>query len=215
MIDASSKNKKVEVGILGLQGDIEEHFSSVDLALSKSGSDGEAVLVKSSDDVKKIHALIIPGGESTVMGSLSSIKGMLPVLRQRIGSEGLPTLGTCAGMIMLAKKCFDRVVGETNQLLIGTLDIAVERNSFGRQRESFETQFDLDMVGGKNFHGVFIRAPSVKSVGDGVRVLATLEDSIMVAVQQGSTIATAFHPELSGSTLLHEYLISLAMGAAR
>jgi 5'-phosphate synthase pdxT subunit len=204
-------NGPFSIGILGLQGDIEEHLSCVDLALSRTGLKGEALLVKSVDDVKKIHALIIPGGESTVMGSLSHIKGMLPSLRERIagGSGNLPTLGTCAGMIMLAKKAFDRVVGETNQALIGALDIIVERNSFGRQRESFEAKLNIDVLGCSDFHGVFIRAPSVRSIGQEVKELARLGNSI-VAVQQGRVIATAFHPELSGSTLFHEHLIKMA-----
>ena len=143
------------------------------------------------------------------MGALSSIKGIMPALRERI-SDGLPTLGTCAGMILLAKKAQDRVVGETNQTLLGTLDITVERNSFGRQRESFEAELHLNLSGGSNFHGVFIRAPSVKSMGEGVKELARLDDTV-VAVQQDNTIATAFHPELSGSTIVHEYLVGLTM----
>jgi 5'-phosphate synthase pdxT subunit len=157
--------------------------------------------------VRRIDALIIPGGESTVMGSLSSVKGILPALRERI-SDGLPTLGTCAGMITLAKRVHDRVVGETGQSLIGTMDVTVERNSFGRQRESFETDLNLDLPGAGRFRGVFIRAPSVKSVGEGVKELARLGDAV-VAVQQGNMVGTAFHPELSGSTALHEHLIRL------
>jgi 5'-phosphate synthase pdxT subunit len=196
------------VGILGLQGDIEEHLSATSLALSRLGVEGEPLLVKSIDDVKRINALIIPGGESTVMGSLSSIKGVLPTLRERI-NNGLPTLGTCAGMITLAKRVRDRVVGETSQTLIGTMDITVERNSFGRQRESFEADLELDMPGAGKFHGVFIRAPSVKSFGQGVKELARLGDAV-VAVQQGNMIGTAFHPELSRSTILHEHLVRLA-----
>lgn len=195
------------MGVLGIQGDIEEHLSAIDIARSRSGVEGETILVKSLDDVRRIHVLIIPGGESTVIGALSSIKGIMPALRERI-NNGLPTLGTCAGMIMLAKKADDRVVRETNQMLIGTLDITVERNSFGRQRESFEADLKVNLPGAGNFHGVFIRAPSVKSVGEGVRELARLDETI-VAVQQGKMIGTSFHPELSGSTLFHEYLISL------
>jgi len=146
------------------------------------------------------------------MGALSSIKGVMPAIRERI-NKGLPTLGTCAGMIILAKKSQDRVVGETGQTLIGTLDITVERNSFGRQRESFEAELQLNLpaAGARNFHGVFIRSPSIKSMGEGVIELARLGDSV-VAVQQGNVIGTAFHPELSGSTLLHECLVSLIAG---
>lgn len=198
------------LGVLGLQGDIEEHLTAIDIARSRSGvEEGETVLVKSLDDVRRIQALIIPGGESTVIGALSSIKGMIPALRERI-ENGLPTLGTCAGMIMLAKKAQDRVVGETNQTLIGTMDITVERNSFGRQAESFEADLKLNLPSSSgSFHGVFIRAPSVKSLGEGVKELARLGNTV-VAVQQGKMVATSFHPELSGSTLLHEYLIDLA-----
>jgi 5'-phosphate synthase pdxT subunit len=113
-------------------------------------------------------------------------------------------------MIVLAKRATDRIVGQTNQALIGTLDIAVERNTFGRQMESFEADLTLDLPEATNFHGVFIRAPSVKFVGEGVKVLARLGEDV-VAVQQGNTICTAFQPELSGSTAVHEYLLSLLM----
>lgn len=199
------------VGVLGLQGDVEEHLSASEKALSKLELEGEPTLIKSADDAKRISALIIPGGESTVMGGLSSIKGILPTLRERIG-QGLPTLGTCAGMIMLAKGAEDRVVGRTNQPLLGSLDISVERNSFGRQAESFETSVELGIPGGDGFPGVFIRAPSVKSMGGGVKELGRLGDAV-VAVQQGKIIGTSFHPELSGSTLVHEFVIGLAAGS--
>ncbi|MDG7008285.1 MAG: pyridoxal 5'-phosphate synthase glutaminase subunit PdxT [Nitrososphaerota archaeon] len=198
-------SEKLTVGVLGLQGDLEEHIKAVENAHTNSA---EAVLVKDTDSMKKIDALIIPGGESTVMGGLSSIKGIVPALRDRI-TGGLPVLGTCAGMIMLAKKAYDRVVNETNQPLIGTLDVTVERNAFGRQRESFEARLNLTIPGGEDFSGVFIRAPVIKSTGEGVTELARFEGNI-VAVQQRNAIATSFHPELSGSTLVHEYLIGLA-----
>jgi len=204
----------VTVGVLGLQGDIEEHAAATGTALSRLGLTGEPIFVKSTDDVRRIHALVIPGGESTVMGGLSSIKGILPALRERINA-GLPTLGSCAGMIMLAARATDRVVGETGQPLIGALDITVERNSFGRQHESFETDLRVSLPGGENFHGVFIRAPSVKSLGDGVKELARLDDRI-VAVRQRNIIGTSFHPELSGSSLFHEQLIkSITSGVTR
>lgn len=200
---------RLVAGVLGLQGDVEEHLEALDRAISKLGVEGEVILVKSLEDVNRINALVIPGGESTTTGSLLSIKGLAPAIRERINS-GLPTLGTCAGMILLAKRARDRVVGETNQTLIGTLDITVERNSFGRQAESFETDIHLDLPGIGNFHAVFIRAPTIKSVGNGVKVLATLDDEV-VSVMQGNTIGTSFHPELSGSTAVHEYILGLAM----
>lgn len=198
----------VTVGVLALQGDVEEHMAATELARKRLEVEGETILVKSVEDVKKIDALVIPGGESTVMGGLSSVKGIIPALREKI-NDGMPTLGTCAGMIMLARKVEDREVGETKQVLIGGLDIAVERNSFGRQRESFETDLDLRHPEPGTFHAVFIRAPTVKSIGQGVKELARLDDRV-VAVQQGNVIGTAFHPELSGDTRFHQYLIRLA-----
>ena len=199
------------VGVLGLQGDVEEHLSSSEGALSALELDGEPILVKSAEDARRISVLVIPGGESTAMGELSSIKGILPTLRVRI-SQGMPTLGTCAGMVMLAKGAEDRAVGRMNQPLLGSLDINVERNSFGRQAESFEASVDLGIPGGENFPGVFIRAPSVKSMEGGVMELGRLGDTI-VAVRQGNVVGTSFHPELSGSTLLHEFVIGLAAGS--
>ncbi len=200
----------VTAGVFGLQGDVEEHLSALETARARTGIGGESILVKSVEDVKRVDALVIPGGESTVMGGLSSVKGLMPSLRERIGG-GLPTLGTCAGMILLAKKAQDRVVGETRQASIGALDVVVERNSFGRQRESFETQLSVALPGGERFPGVFIRAPTVKSVGPGVKELARLGGAV-VAVQQGNVFGTAFHPELSGNTLFYEHLLGLARG---
>jgi len=201
-------SESLTVGVLGLQGDIEEHRAAVQNALARESLEGGTILVKDVEDLRKVSALIIPGGESTVMGGLSSIKGMMPALRESINS-GLPTLGTCAGMVMLAKKTYDRVVRETNQPLIGALDVVVERNAFGRQKDSFEARLDLDIPGGDDFNAVFIRAPTIKMTGSGVKELGRFEDNV-VAVQQGNIVATSFHPELSGSSLVHAYLISLA-----
>jgi pyridoxal 5'-phosphate synthase pdxT subunit len=203
----------LKVGVLGLQGDIEEHRAAVQNALASESLEGGAILVKDVDDLRSVSALIIPGGESTVMGGLASIKGMMPALRESINS-GLPTLGTCAGMVMLARKTYDRVVRETNQPLIGSLDVVVERNAFGRQKDSFEARVDIDIPGGDDYNAVFIRAPTIKMTGAGVKELARFEDSV-VAVQQGNIIATSFHPELSGSPLVHAYLIGLANSRAK
>jgi 5'-phosphate synthase pdxT subunit len=120
--------------------------------------------------------------------------------------NGMPALGICAGMIVLAKKAYDMAVGEINQHFLNVLDIVVERNSFGRQYESFETDLAIDGLGADPFKGVFIRAPSVKSVGRQVQVLGRLAEKI-IAVQQGSLIGTSFHPELSGDTRFHVRLI--------
>lgn len=198
-------SERLVIGVLALQGDIEEHIRAIEDARANPA---EAVHVKDVASIGAVDALIIPGGESTVIGSLSSIKGVIPALRERITS-GLPVLGTCAGAILLAKRVYDRVVGETNQSLIGALDITVERNAFGRQKESFESKLDLAIPRGEDFRAVFIRAPVIRSVGQKVKELGRFEGKV-VAVQQGNMIATSFHPELSGSTIVHEYLIGLA-----
>jgi len=189
---------------------VEEHIKAVE---SVRTNQAEVSVVKDVDGVRSLDALIIPGGESTVMGSLSSVKGLIPALRDRINS-GLPVMGTCAGMILLARRTYDRVVGETNQSLIGALDVTVERNAFGRQRDSFESRVDLAIPGGEGFRAVFIRAPLIRSVGGGVSELGRFEGNV-VAVRQGNVIAFSFHPELSGSAIVHEYLLGLAASHRR
>jgi pyridoxal 5'-phosphate synthase pdxT subunit len=152
-----------------------------------------------------VHGLVVPGGESTAIGQLAENNGVLQTLRGKI-EKGLPTLGTCAGIIMLANEAYDRTLGETKQHLLGGLDVTVERNAFGRQQQSFEANLSIPALGKEPFHGVFIRAPIVKQVSSKVEVLSKLEDRI-VAVRQGNIVGTCFHPELSGETRLHEYFV--------
>jgi 5'-phosphate synthase pdxT subunit len=121
---------------------------------------------------------------------------------------GMPLLGTCAGLILLAKKTYDRVVGETSQPLLSVMDVVVERNAFGRQRESFEADLDIPALGEKRFRGVFIRAPAIRETGPQVEVLSKLND-VTVAVKQHSMIGTAFHPELTEDTRLHQFFIDI------
>jgi 5'-phosphate synthase pdxT subunit len=198
----------LRIGVLGIQGDLEEHVSSVRRALDEEKLKGEAVLVRTPQEVDSIDGVIIPGGESTTIGALSIINGTMSRLSKRLG-EGLPALGTCAGLILLSKRAEDRVVGPTNQPLIGSLDIQINRNAFGRQRESFETELLIPKIGESPFRGVFIRAPLITSVGRQTDVLCRINEGI-VAVQQGNIIGTCFHPELSGDTRLHRYFLSLA-----
>ncbi|MBM3897112.1 MAG: pyridoxal 5'-phosphate synthase glutaminase subunit PdxT [Thaumarchaeota archaeon] len=197
----------MKIGVLGFQGDIEEHVAATKEALKKLNIDGSVLVVKTPDELQKIDALIIPGGESTVIGGLALFNKSLSVIKDKIRND-MPVLGTCAGMIMLASRTYDRVVGETKQPLIGVLDILVERNSFGRQRESFETELDISINGTDKLRGVFIRAPSIREVGQGVETLAKLDGQI-VAVRQNNIIGTCFHPELSGDTILHEYFVKM------
>lgn len=202
----------VRVGVLGLQGDIEEHVAASEEALRKLGIDGSVAVVRTPDELREVDALIVPGGESTVIGGLSLFNKSLTVIKDKIRA-GMPLLGTCAGMILLADRTYDRVVGETKQPSLGVLHVLVERNSFGRQRESFEAEVDMPVLGKDKLKGVFIRAPSVKEVAQGVETLAKLDGEI-VAVRQGNIIGTCFHPELSGDTRLHEYFIKMIREAS-
>ncbi|MEW6604138.1 MAG: pyridoxal 5'-phosphate synthase glutaminase subunit PdxT [Thermoproteota archaeon] len=205
----SSKKKSITIGVLGFQGDIEENVSATKQALREMQVDGNVELVRHPEEIEKVDCLIMPGGESTVQSTLAAIQQSLPVIKKRV-SEGMPVLGTCAGMIMLSRRAFDRVVGDTKQKLIGNLDIAIERNAFGRQNESFEADLAISMLGMEAFKGVFIRAPAVSEIGKDVEVIAKLNNKI-VAVKQKNIIGTAFHPELSGDSRMHRHLVKMAL----
>jgi 5'-phosphate synthase pdxT subunit len=166
---------------------------------------GKIILVRYPEEIMKIDGLIIPGGESTVVGLLIAIKhGLLDSINKSL-QKRLPVMGTCAGMIVLAKRSYDRVVGNKKQLLLGALDIEIERNSFGRQYDSFESNLDISGIG-NDFKGIFIRAPSVISTGPQVQILSRFDGKI-VAVQQENIIGTSFHPELSGDNRMHKLFI--------
>jgi pyridoxal 5'-phosphate synthase pdxT subunit len=199
----------VTIGVLGLQGDIEENVVATSQALQELHMDGSVGMVRYPEEIEKIDGLILPGGESSVQSTLVAIQRSLPVIKKRI-SEGMPVLGTCAGMIMLSKRAYDRIVGDTKQKLIGNLDIVIERNAFGRQNDSFEADLSLSMLGKEAFKGVFIRAPAVNEVGKDVEVIGKLNNRI-VAVKQKNIIGTAFHPELSGDSRMHRHLINMAI----
>ncbi|MER3407738.1 MAG: pyridoxal 5'-phosphate synthase glutaminase subunit PdxT [Nitrososphaera sp.] len=212
---AATAAAAITIGVLGYQGDIEENVVAARQAIEEMGVDGKVELVRYPHEMERIDGLILPGGESTVQSSLAAIQQSLPVLKKRI-AEGMPVMGTCAGMIMLSKRAFDRVVGETKQKTIGNLDIVVERNAFGRQNDSFEADLDLGALGGSSkdkgaFRGVFIRAPAVTEVGKGVEVLARHGGKI-VAVRQKNIIGTAFHPELAaGDARLHRQFVRMVL----
>ncbi len=193
------------IGILAYQGAIEEHLKMTKIALESMKINGEVKLVKKYDEIKEIDGLIIPGGESTTIGKISTLNQTIQLIKQRI-YEGMPVLGTCAGLILLAKKVYDRVIGEVKQSLIGVMDITIERNAFGRQRESFEVDLEIPIIGEKKFKGVFIRAPIIKEIGPNVEVLSRL-GNLIVAVKQGSIIGTAFHPELTDDPRIHQLFI--------
>lgn len=181
------------VGILALQGDFEAHVR----ILRELGAEPREV--RAPDDLKGLDALVIPGGESTVM-TLGIEREQLAEPLRRLATNGTPVLGTCAGMIMLDREH------------LGLLDIRAARNAFGRQLRSFETELKLDGVPGGPLRAVFIRAPWVAEHGEDVEVLARI-DGRPVAVREGNLLAVAFHPELSGETRLHRLLLRMNGGA--
>ena len=201
---------EINIGILALQGDIEENIVATRDAMSTLSLNAYTTPVRYQKELESVDGLIIPGGESTVIGNLLTLKsGIWTTLQKRL-IQGMPAMGTCAGMIVMAKKAYDSVVGELNQQLLGVLDIVVERNSFGRQNESFEANLPIDGFEGEDFRGVFIRAPSVTKVGTNVKILGRFAEKV-VAVQQGNIIGTSFHPELSDDLRFHKLLVALIM----
>ena len=192
---------------MAIQGDVQENTLSTKKALDDLGIDGTVTDVKTADNVKKLDGLIIPGGESTTIGQLSLVNSSLRVIKEKI-EGGMPVFGICAGMILLAKTANDRVVGKTNQPLLDLLEIKIERNSFGRQRESFEAEVAMESINIPQFRGIFIRAPSISEVSSDVEVLAKFNEKI-VAIKKGNIIGTSFHPELTSDVSLHKYFVNL------
>jgi len=206
---------ELDIGILALQGDVAENFVSTMMAMNELGIDGSVSQVKTPDQISAVDGLIVPGGESTMMGQLSMVNGAMSALKEKIES-GMPVLGICAGMILLAKNSKDRVVGSTKQPLLDVLDVEIERNSFGRQKDSFEAKVSLGGeatgTGGAidipSFQGVFIRAPAVVKTGSGVEILGKFNEKI-IAVKQGNILATSFHPELTRDVSLHKQFVKM------
>ena len=198
---------KINIGILAIQGDVTENFLATMASMSELGIDGSVTQVKTVEQISNLDGLIIPGGESTMIGQMSLVNGALKTIKEKIES-GMPVFGICAGMIFLSKNSKDRIVGDTEQPLLDILDVKIERNSFGRQKDSFEAQISIDPIGISSFNGVFIRAPSVSETGSDVEILAKFNEKV-VAVKQGNVLATAFHPELTRDISLHKSFVKL------
>jgi len=190
----------MNVGVLALQGDFREHLA----ALGECGVTGK--LVKTATEISQVGALIIPGGESTTISKLAKAFDLFDLIKERI-ADGMPTYGSCAGMILVAKSIIDPASGQET---FGGIDMQVRRNAFGRQTESFEVDLEFKGISGAPFKGVFIRAPWVEQFGSGVEVLSSLEVagvSHPVAVRSGRVLATSFHPELTGDNRVHRFFL--------
>ncbi len=186
----------MRIGVLALQGDVREHARS----LSDCGV--SASLVRRASELERVDALVIPGGESTTIAKLARTFGIFDEISARI-KNGMPTYGSCAGMILLANQVLDAIVGQET---FGGLDVTVRRNAFGRQVDSFENDITFNGITEIPVRAVFIRAPWVENVGIGVAVLAQVQGH-PVAVRQGSIFATSFHPELTGDNRIHKYFV--------
>lgn len=194
----------MKIGIIGLQGAVSEHLKATKRAMRKLGIEGEAAWVGRPEQLEGVDGIIIPGGESTTIGKLMVMTGLFERVK-RLAADDMPVLGTCAGMIVLAKRGDEQIV-RTRQPLLGLMNTDVARNAFGRQRESFEVDLEIPALGKKQFRCVFIRAPAVREVWGRAQVLARFQGKI-VAVRQDNLIAVAFHPELTPDTRLHEYFL--------
>ena len=191
----------MKIGVLALQGAVAEHISML-LALNTEG-----VPIRLPSELHSLDALVIPGGESTTISKLLSDYHLMEPIRE-LASQGFPIFGTCAGMILLAKK-----VPDLDFEPIGAMDIEVKRNAFGRQVDSFEADLTVPALGDGTFHGVFIRAPVIDKAEPGVEILCQFRDSV-VAAKQGKMLACAFHPELTDDLRFHRYFLNLATGDA-
>jgi 5'-phosphate synthase pdxT subunit len=206
------------VGVFALQGDVREHLA----ALTAAGA--RAVPIRRPTELAGLDGIVLPGGESTTMSKLAVAFELLEPLRAAVAG-GLPAYGSCAGMIMLADRILD---GRADQETVGGIDMTVRRNAFGRQVDSFEADLAFADLAGPPVHAVFIRAPWVESVGESVRVLATAPraqpaalseagqatEARIVAVRQGSLLATSFHPELTGDNRVHAYFVDIVRSSS-
>ena len=195
----TNSQKKLHIGVLALQGDFEAHLKM----LAELGVEGKAVRLPKH--LQELDGIIIPGGESTTIGKLMVLYGLDEPLQQKI-REGFPIWGTCAGLILLARETDNALEG---QPLLASMHIRVRRNAFGSQRESFETDLSVPVVGEAPFHAFFIRGPVIESAGPEVEVLATLDDGTIVTVREGHLLGTAFHPEVGGDPRFHQYFLRI------
>ena len=193
----------MHVGVLGLQGDVSEHVEML-----KKLCAGKVTVVKKPQEIKALDGLIIPGGESTTI-----VRLLKRGIEKEIKSRRLAIFGTCAGSILLAKEIlgsnqYQNQYQNQNQFSLKLMDIKVRRNAYGRQRESFEADLKIPIIGKKIFRGVFIRAPVIKEVGKGVEVLARFNGEVVLA-RQGRFLASTFHPELTGDARIHRYFLGM------
>jgi 5'-phosphate synthase pdxT subunit len=193
----------LRIGVIAIQGNISEHVEALQRAVSEREERAEIITIKHKGVVPTCDALVLPGGESTTLGRLLLREGIADEIRA-MHAASLPVMGTCAGLILLAREGGEQV-RKTHQHLLGLMDTQVNRNAFGRQRESFETELELDFLK-TPYNAVFIRAPAITHAGKDVKVLGAI-DNMIVAAEQGNLFALAFHPELTSDSRVHQYFL--------
>lgn len=197
----------MRIGVIAIQGNVDEHVNAMVQAAKKAKREAEFVKIKHKSIVSTCDALILPGGESTTLGRLMEREGISCEIKKAAAS-GIPVMGTCAGLVLLAKHG-DKQVEKTGQALLGLMDIKVNRNAFGRQKDSFESQVDFKGLSSP-FNAVFIRAPCITEAGKDVEILSKYNGSI-VAARQKNLLALAFHPELTDDLRIHHYFLKMIL----
>jgi 5'-phosphate synthase pdxT subunit len=197
---------RTRIGVIAIQGDVEEHVIALERTLAECSAQAEVIKIRRRGIIGSCDALVIPGGESTTIGRLMQREQLLSEVKTAVEDHETPILGTCAGMVLLAKEG-DEEVAKTGQPLLGLMDVKVKRNAFGRQRDSFEVPLKLSLFE-KTFPAVFIRAPAITRARDHVEILATF-DELIVAAKQRNMIALSFHPELTDDRRIHHYFLDL------
>jgi 5'-phosphate synthase pdxT subunit len=195
----------MRIGVIAIQGNVDEHVEALKRAVRQAKLEAEIVKIKHKGIVPACDALILPGGESTTLGRLMEREGISSEIR-KASDSGIPVMGTCAGLVLLAK-CGDEQVEKTKQPLLSLMDIHVNRNAFGRQKESFESLVDFKGLR-VPFNAIFIRAPCITEAGKDVEILSTYRGHI-VAARQKNLLALAFHPELTDDLRIHEYFLKM------
>ncbi len=200
----------MNIAVIAAQGAVKEHVDAANIALHNLGVSGDAFATIKKEEVAGSDAIILPGGESTTIGKLIHKSSVAEEIKQA-AAAGKPVMGTCAGAILLARYG-DEQIEKTKTHLLGLMDMAIKRNAFGRQRESFQIPLHIHHIG--TFDAVFIRSPAITWVGEDVEVLATL-DKYVVAAKQNNILALSFHPELTEDTRIHEYFIKMGLSGSQ
>ena len=198
--------KKLSIGVIGIQGAISEHVNTMQNALKTFHTPGDVFFIKKLEELNKIDALILPGGESTTISKILCKTGLHDAISKKINEDHLPVMGTCAGCVLLADELVDNKKNDVK--LFHSIDMQVERNAFGRQKESFEKH--IDVLGfTKPYNAVFIRAPIIRKTWGRTKILAKINKKIIVMARQDNLLALSFHPELTNDLRIHKYFLDM------